>query len=521
MLEGAAGAVTPKQAKNLSMITATGKRLSLLVNDILDFSKLKNSEIELKRVAVDLESVARTVVEVSGFTFEDKPVLLIQQWPQSLPLVEADEDRLRQILYNLLGNAYKYTEQGEIRLYASVDGDRVRVSVADTGVGIALDKQEDIFQAYEQSNGTMERVNDGTGLGLSITRKLVELGGGEIWVESEPGQGSTFHFTLPVIKLPLLQAHSKPVAARYVAVQGTGAKELVTRESDEPDDLSEGEHTILIVDDDPVNRQVLLNLLSTERYRVIAADSGLTALKLREQFPSIDLVITDWMMPKMSGLELCRKLREHSSLSELPILMLTARGLPEDIKHGFQAGANDFLSKPVDAGELRARVRTLIEMRSSVQEAIRTEMAFLQAQIKPHFLYNALNVIIATCAVNPDKATDLLIELSHYLRGSFDFQNREQLVPLNKELELVESYVHLEQARFEERLVVEYEVEPDVHLYLPPLSIQPLVENAIRHGVMERAAGGTVQLRIFKESEHVVVQVQDDGVGIPLSVWLR
>ncbi|WP_091012508.1 MULTISPECIES: ATP-binding protein [Paenibacillus] len=515
MLEGAAGAVTPKQAKNLSMITSTGKRLSLLVNDILDFAKLKNSEIELKRVAVDLESVARTVVEVSGFTFEDKPVILIQQWPQSLPLVEADEDRLRQVLYNLLGNAYKYTEQGEIRLYASVEGDWVKVSVADTGVGIALDKQEDIFQAYEQSNGTIERLNHGTGLGLSITRKLVELGGGGIWVESEPGQGSTFHFTLPVMKLPLLQSHSKPTVARYVAAQGAGAKEFVTRESDEQEDLAESEHTILIVDDDPVNRQVLLNLLSTERYRVIAADSGPTALKLREEFPSIDLVITDWMMPKMSGLELCRKLREHSSLSELPILMLTARGLPEDIKHGFQAGANDFLSKPVDAGELRARVRTLIEMRSSVQEAIRTEMAFLQAQIKPHFLYNALNVIIATCAVNPDKATDLLIELSHYLRGSFDFQNRERLVPLTKELELVESYVHLEQARFEERLVIEYEVEPDVQLYLPPLSIQPLVENAIRHGVMERAAGGTVHLRIFKESEHVVVQVQDDGVGIP------
>ncbi|PQP84313.1 histidine kinase [Paenibacillus sp. PCH8] len=515
MLEGAAGAVTPKQAKNLSMITATGKRLSLLVNDILDFSKLKNSEIELKRVAVDLESVARTVVEVSGFTFEDKPIHLIQQWPQSLPLVEADEDRLRQILYNLLGNAYKYTEQGEIRLYASVDGDWVKVSVADTGVGIALDKQEDIFQAYEQGNGTIERVFDGTGLGLSITRKLVELGGGEIWVESEPGQGSIFHFTLPMMKLPLLKTPSKPAAARYIAAQGTGKKELVTRESDEPDDLPEAEHTILIVDDDPVNRHVLLNLLSTERYRVIAADSGHAALKLREEFPSIDLVITDWMMPKMSGLELCRKLREHSSLSELPILMLTARGLPEDIKHGFQAGANDFLSKPVDAGELRARVRTLIAMRSSVQEAIRTEMAFLQAQIKPHFLYNALNVIIATCAVNPDKATDLLIELSHYLRGSFDFQNREQLVPLTKELELVESYVHLEQARFEERLVVEYEVEPEVRLYLPPLSIQPLVENAIRHGVMERAAGGTVHLRIFKEDEHVVIQVQDDGVGIP------
>nr|WP_154890023.1 ATP-binding protein [Paenibacillus xylanexedens] len=521
MLEGAAGAVTPKQAKNLSMITATGKRLSLLVNDILDFSKLKNSEIELNRVPVDLESVARTVVEVSGFTFDDKPIVLIQQWPDALPLVEADEHRLRQILYNLLGNAYKFTEHGVIRLYASVEGDKVRVSVADTGVGIASERLHDIFQSYEQSNGTMERAYEGTGLGLSITKKLVELGEGEIWVESEPGVGSTFHFTLPIVQLPLLQEQINPVPARYVTTQGKKAKDYVAGDLNDSSPMQEqdgnhvGEPTILIVDDDPVNRHVLLNLLSTEHYRVIAADSGFKAIELYEQHPSIDLVITDWMMPKMSGPELCRKLREHRSLSELPILMLTARGLPEDIRHGFQAGANDFLSKPVDAGELRARVRTLIDLRTSVQDTIRAEMAFLQAQIKPHFLYNALNVIIATCAVDPDKATDLLIELSHYLRGSFDFQNRDQLVPLYKELELVESYVHLEQARFEDRLVVKYEVQPDLRLFLPPLTIQPLVENAIRHGVMERAAGGTVRLHIFQEGDDVIVRVQDDGVGIP------
>ncbi|MCM3173803.1 ATP-binding protein [Paenibacillus sp. MER 99-2] len=515
MLEGAAGEVTKKQAKNLSMITSTGRRLSLLINDILDFSKLKNSEIELKREAVDLESIARTVVEVSDFTFGDKPIVLLQQWPQGMPLVEADEDRLRQILYNLLGNAYKYTHQGEIHLYATVEGDQVTVSVADTGVGIAAEKLEDIFQSYEQGNGTSENVMGGTGLGLSITRKLVELGGGTIWVESVPGEGSVFHFTLPVAQTNLLQASYKPSAAQYVAATQSAEKNNgFIDELDENDYIFEADHTILVVDDDPVNRQVLINLLSTQRYHVIAADSGAAALKLREKHPGIDLVVTDWMMPGMSGIELCRRLRERSSLSELPILMLTARGLPEDIKLGFQAGANDFLSKPVDAGELRARVRTLIEMKASVQGAIRTEMAFLQAQIKPHFLYNALNVIIATCAVNPDKATDLLVELSQYLRGSFDFQNRDQLVPLHKELELVESYVHLEKARFEERLVVLYDVEPGIRLYIPPLSIQPLVENAIRHGVMERASGGTVSLKIANTGDHILVQVEDNGVGI-------
>jgi two-component system sensor histidine kinase ChiS len=220
---------------------------------------------------------------------------------------------------------------------------------------------------------------------------------------------------------------------------------------------------------------------------VLAAHHGAQALDIMSRNPQIDLVITDWMMPGLSGLELCQVIRERYMLSELPVLMLTARSRPEEIVAGFRAGINDFLTKPVDAGELRARVRTLLELRKSVQTLISTEMAFLQAQIKPHFLYNALNTIIAICRLDSNKTMQLLLELSRYLRSSFDFQNRDQLVPLHKELELVQAY----------------------------LCIQPIVENAVRHGIMQRSEGGKVQITIQSQETGIKVIVADNGVGIP------
>ncbi|MNI19530.1 Sensor histidine kinase YpdA [compost metagenome] len=270
----------------------------------------------------------------------------------------------------------------------------------------------------------------------------------------------------------------------------------------------------MIVDDDPVNLQVLINLLSMENYKVVAVHQAEDAIEALTNHAQIDLVITDWMMPGMSGLELCRKLRKQYSLSDLPVLMLTSRSRPEDIQIGFQSGVNDFLSKPVHAGELRARVRTLIELRNSVQAAIRTEMAFLQAQIKPHFLFNALNTMIALLPIDPDKTTQLLNQLSRYLRGSFDFHNRDHLAPLHRELDLVNAYLYLEQARFEERLNIEIEVDADLGTLIPPLSIQPIVENAVRHGIMKKEEGGTIRLEIKETKTILSIVVSDNGVGM-------
>lgn len=510
LLGGVAGPLNTEQARHLSMIVATGQRLKFLINDILDFNKLKNGQLQMQRQKVNLPSVVQSVLEVVHHVRDGKDIRFVQQWPDNLPMLDTDEDRLRQVLYNLLGNAVKFTQEGEIRVYAEVEGGEVKIFVSDTGKGIAKNRLDDIFNPYVELADGDSQAYMGTGLGLHITKKLIELGGGKLAVESEPGVGSIFYFTLPaasgkpeaIQRMPRQVVSAEISAAAEVLVQGV-----------QPNEFANG--TVLIVDDDPVNLQVLINLLTLENYRVLAANHGAQALDIMSRNPQIDLVITDWMMPGLSGLELCKVIRERYMLSELPVLMLTARSRPEEIVAGFRAGVNDFLTKPVDAGELRARVRTLLELRQSVQTLISTEMAFLQAQIKPHFLYNALNTIIAICRLDSDKTMQLLLELSRYLRSSFDFQNRDQLVPLHKELELVQAYLYLEQARFEERLEVQYDIVEQGFIMIPPLCIQPIVENAVRHGIMQRSEGGKVQITIQSQESGIKVIVTDNGVGIP------
>ncbi|MBO9610299.1 MAG: response regulator [Paenibacillaceae bacterium] len=505
-----------EQKNDLALIVSTGRRLSLLINDILDFAKMKNGNLLLHRKPVELQAVVGSVLEVLGPMTAKKDVRFTQSWPERLPWLDTDEDRLRQILFNLLGNAVKFTRQGEIGIKAAVGKDDMTITVWDTGIGIAEARFADIFRSFDQADPLVHEASEreaGTGLGLSVTKKLVELCGGRIWVESELGKGSAFHFTMPLAD-PQPQATSLPASRTASGITAMADESAAASANVPSQEATTRDQTVLIVDDDPVNLQVLKHLLSTGNVAIIAVTGGAEAWEEIARNPGIDLVIADWMMPGMSGLELTRRIRERYLLSELPVLLLTARGRPEHIWTAFQAGINDFLSKPVDAGELRARVHTLLELRKSVQMIMRTEMAFLQAQIKPHFLYNALNTMIALCPVDPEKTMELLEELSEYLRGSFDFQNRDQLVPLNKELELVKSYLSLEKARFDERLHVEYSIEANLHSLIPPLCIQPIVENAVRHGVTQRELGGTICIRLTETEDKVTITVTDDGPGI-------
>ncbi|WP_027085628.1 hybrid sensor histidine kinase/response regulator [Cohnella panacarvi] len=517
--EEKSGPLNAEQRDQLEVVVGVARRMSNLINDILDLSRLKHRGILLEVKPVDVRAVISSQQEIFRNYIGDKPVSLKFEWPESLPDALADESRLLQIVYNVVGNAIKFTPAGEVSVTAMFEGRMIRIAVADTGIGIEADKLEAIFQSFEQVGTSVAREYGGTGLGLGIARRLVELHGGTIAVESELGKGSVFSFTIPAsdgrssVRRPvMLETESDAVASGRFENDRSNWETAAAVASDR---LVNREQVILAVDDDPVNLRVLKALFAYEPYEIVTASSGAEALeRLERDGNKIGLVILDVMMPGLSGFETCRLIRSKHALSDLPILLTTVRNEPEAVTLGFEAGANDYLIKPFQAYELRARARTLLEMKRSAEAAVRTEMAFLQAQIKPHFLYNALNTIVSLTLDEPQTAHDLLLYLGRYLRGSFDFKNRDRLVPLRKELELSEAYLKIEQARFGRRLRVKYDIDESRDCMLPPLTIQPLIENAVRHGLTKKEAGGTVTVSVRAEAEHILIAVEDDGVGM-------
>ncbi|MBF0290448.1 MAG: HAMP domain-containing histidine kinase [SAR324 cluster bacterium] len=203
LIDGAAGAPTEKMRANISMIVSSGKRLAHLINDILDFSTLKTKAMEIQRKPVDLKALTDVVLILNQPMTVGKNLVLKNEFVPGIPPVEGDENRLQQVMYNLIGNAVKFTESGSVTVTAKQHDAVLIVSVTDTGIGISKDKFETIFHSFEQADNSIARDYSGVGLGLNITKQLVELHGGKIWVESELGKGSSFRMTLPISPEPL------------------------------------------------------------------------------------------------------------------------------------------------------------------------------------------------------------------------------------------------------------------------------------------------------------------------------
>ena len=360
LIDGAAGAVGATMRHNLSMIVSSGRRLSGLVNDILDFSKMSRRGLELQKKPVDLKALTDVVLTLSQPLTAGKDLRLTNAIGQGLPAAEGDENRLQQILHNLISNAVKFTDSGRIEVSAVAEEGRLIVQVKDTGIGIPEDRQDRIFESFEQADASTEREYGGTGLGLAVTKELVSLHGGSIWVESHPGEGSRFFFTLPISTESVTEPDKPTEAIRRLRESTVDQEPLV--EPPTAASLSPaGSCSILIVDDEPVIRQVLTNYLAASEYRSLQAPNGVEALRILAEEPC-DLVLLDVMMPRMSGYEVCRRIRQNFPPQALPVIFLTAKDQVSDLVAGFSAGANDFLTKPITKSELLARVRTHLDL---------------------------------------------------------------------------------------------------------------------------------------------------------------
>jgi signal transduction histidine kinase/ligand-binding sensor domain-containing protein/serine phosphatase RsbU (regulator of sigma subunit) len=376
LIDGVTGELPKETKSHLSLIASSGKRLANLVNDILDFSRLRNNSLELHKNAVDLRALTDVVLTLSRPLIGSKNLELINDINADLEPVNADENRVQQIMHNLVGNAVKFTESGSVKVTARVEKSMIAVQVADTGVGIPRDKLKTIFRSFEQVEGSDTRIFEGTGLGLTVSKQLVELHGGTIRAESWEGKGTTIIFTLPVYKEKPGQKRAKDLAAPAPKTYTPApVQELALGEQAVTNNGTEdsAQFHVLVVDDDPVNRQVILNHLAMQNYAVTVVPSGSEALKALENDSSFDLVILDIMMPYMSGYEVCRKIRERFPAHELPVIFLTAKNQVTDLIGGFSSGANDFISKPVAKSELLARIHThlqLLEINRNLEEKV-------------------------------------------------------------------------------------------------------------------------------------------------------
>lgn len=528
LYEGAGGPLSASQREDMRLILGTGRRLAFMVRDILDYEQIRKQRITLHRKPVDLQSVAAIVIEVFQFLNKKDTVRIKNHIPPGVYFVYGDEHRLMQIMYNLLDNALKFTDRGSIVFEAKRQGDAAAIAVADTGRGIPKEMLETLFRdgPLMTEDDTPEPI--GLGLGLPITRKLVELHEGDIRVDSTPGQGSRFTFTIPLAKDETADAEPEDTRLLLSPVQppveAAGEDWKYPRLPAAIGKQERGQAPrILVVDDDYANLKALTNLLILENYAITSVRSGKEALALLEEDRNFDLCIIDVMMPEMSGLELCRQIRTSFSPLDLPVLMATSGQLLHFNESAFRAGANDFIHKPYAWSDLKGRVKTLVQLRRSVSDRLSSEIAMLRAQIKPHFLYNAINTIIWMSSRDNEKTRQLLYDLSHFLRGSFDFSNQETAIPFEKELELVEAYLSLEQARFGKRLKARYDLEI-TGFALPPLIVQPIVENAVRHGLMEKIGGGSVVISTRREEKLIRITVADDGKGMSdeqLATWMN
>lgn len=504
LMEGAEGPLKRTQQEQVILIHNVTQRLGYLVEDLLFSSNYMSGEIRVSPHAVPITVIDEVVAEIRSVMSNNSQVHLMTDVDTALPAMLTDELRFKQVLYNLLLNAIQHTDIGEIMVTAHVRNQQMIIQVSDTGSGISPQELEHIFKAFYQVKKHDRK--EGLGLGLSIAKNIVEKLNGDIYVTSLLGEGTTFIFTMPLATDE--QVNNEQSGA---IVSHTTAEVL---HLDLPLFYKGNDKKILVVDDDHVNIKVLADVLALKGYTVIGVDNGFDGLNYLQR-NHVDCMLIDLMMDGMSGYELCKQVRKQYDMLELPIIVLTAIMKHSDLVLTLQVGANDYLQKPVAMDELLLRIESLLAVRQSSLDAIEVEMNYLYSQVTPHFVYNTLNTIIGLSYSDMDNTREALYCLATYFRAKLNVHYRNSMVLIEEELELVKAYLYIEKMRFGDRLTVKYDIDESIQLMIPALSLQPLVENAVFHGISKKPEGGTIEVSVQREGQFVRIKIHDNGVGIP------
>jgi PAS domain S-box-containing protein len=388
--------LTREQRESLELAKLSADSLLSVINDVLDFSKIEAGKLDFEAIEFDLRESLAEAMKSLALRAHEKGLELAHDVHLDVPdTIVGDPGRLRQVVLNLVGNAIKFTKQGGVKLHVEVEEQtedtlRLHFSVRDTGIGIPAEKQQTIFEAFSQADNSTTRQFGGTGLGLTICSRLVEKMGGRIWVESEPGQGSTFHFTVRLGK------------------QKTATRKIVPMHLDRLRGLR-----VLVVDDSSTNRRILVSMLNKWAMAPTAVDGGQAALdtlgKAKAARKGFPLILIDAQMPEMDGFALAERIKQNPELTAATILMLTSAGFAGDAARCKELGIAVYLVKPVRQLELLEAIRLALGTGPEKQTSA--------ALITRHALGNAtrrLQILLAEDnAVNQVLAVRLLQKRGH------------------------------------------------------------------------------------------------------------
>jgi PAS domain S-box-containing protein len=384
----------PKQRDYAEAVRRSGEALLAIINNVLDFSKIEAGRMDLETIDFDLRTVVEEVGDLMAETAQAKGLELVTLLPPEIPTaVQGDPGRLRQVLTNLVANAVKFTETGEVVVRAEVlderDGEAlVRFEVADTGIGIASSHHAAIFEAFSQADSSTTRSHGGTGLGLPISKQIIERMGGRVTLESEPGRGSRFGFT---VRLRTQAERPSDLPRKRAHLSGL---------------------RVLVVDDNATNRQILEHQVSSWGMGSGSADGGSAALEMlrgtRETGLGYDVVLLDMHMPGMDGLELARAIREEPALTAVRLVLLTSWAVRGSAEAARQAGIHAYLTKPVRQSQLYDALATVIGAGTDAAQLVtRHTLTEDKARSRPRLL------VVEDNDVNQAVAVGMLAKLGY------------------------------------------------------------------------------------------------------------
>ncbi len=577
LLEGDIGNLRPQQKEYLRPIQRNALKLLKLINDLLDLAKIEEKYLRLRVEQTDLVNLVTDIVEQARPLASRKGITLGLAVGKVESDLQVDIEKMERVLVNLISNALKFTEpEGRVDISLESRGNEVQLGVRDTGVGIASDQLDRIFERFSQADSTTTRRYGGTGIGLALAKEIVELHGGRITVESHEGEGSQF-----TIHLKRGGAHLQPeVLERRVSIHPATEERrgedreprewtrlllerkdyrfLEIAEATERRIASRGEAApkstkILVVED---NADVLrfVNMQLNEEHEVYLAQDGLKGLELAtRELP--DVIVTDYMMPEMDGLSLIRALRSDPKTRNIPVIMLTAKNQVQDRIDAREAGAEIYLNKPFSPRELRSAVGQLLEQRGrQLSHALHEQVKSLEliSAGLAHEIHNPLNYIRNSLFIIDELSTQIhklandperVKELPKLVQDSQDKITRmhqiakKGIARIARTVELVRNYAREGHVREPSSLGIDrmiedmapllspandYDIRVELDLKAPGACVSCIAEDLQRSigNIWQNALdavgpGGHVMLRTRLESDFVIIEVKDDGPGIP------